>query len=242
MSTYSALTEYSIKQRIANINYKKMNPGYKANLFNNKMFNKYISKRKNYIKNIQDNLNKTIAALNNNDNDNVKIVYQNLINMLTKQINNNNNMCEYAVKINGIITDLHDVVENASPVINTPEHPFTKMNIERHFMVGTSIQPYVYETEPVIDIDEDNIVSGIWSDRIDITGFVDNNINHIYNLIINNNMCEYETNEDGTVEVKLFQLDYEHINGNVSFIQTMIIDINKKIMTLVKIWDITLNC
>ncbi len=247
MAAYSSLTAYAMKQRMAHINNKKMNPNYKANLFNNKMFTNFILKLKTSNQKMYDQIQKTTDTINNinninNNNDQAKNIYQNIMNLLTQKIENNNKMCGYALKINGIINDLHDVVENSSPVINTPEHPFTKMNIDRHLMIGSSIQPYVYETEPVIDIDEDNIVSGIWTDRIDITGFLDNNINEIYNLIINNNICQYEEHNDGTIEVKLYELEYEHVNGNVSFIRSMIIDTNKNMMTIIKTWDITLNC
>jgi hypothetical protein len=241
MATSSSLTVYAMKQRMAHINNKKMNPNYKANLFNNKMFSNFILKLKTCNKKMYEQIQKTTDTINNN-NEQDKTIYQNILNLLTQKIEDNNNMCGYALKINGIINDLHDVVENSSPVINTPEHPFTKMNIERHLMMGSSIQPYVYETEPVINIDEDNIISGIWTDRIDITGFLDNNINEIYNLIINNNICQYEAHNDGTVEVKLYELNYEHVNGNVSFIRSMIINTNKNMMTIIKIWDITLNC
>jgi hypothetical protein len=166
------MMSYAMKQRIAHINTKKMNGSDKSKLFNNQMFRKFIINRNNNNKKLGDSIKNEILS-------------QNLINFSKSKIDTNNKMCSYALKINGIINDLNDVVENSSPIINTPEHPFTKMNIGRHLMVGTSIQPYVYETEPIIEIDADNIVYGIWTDRIDITGFLDNNITEIYNLIIN---------------------------------------------------------
>jgi hypothetical protein len=243
MAAYSSLTTYAMKQRIAHINNKKMIPDYKANLFNNKMFSNFIIKLKMSNKKMYDQIQKTTDVINTiNNNEQTKNVYQHILNLLTKKIDDNNNMCAYAVKINDIITDLHDIVENSSPVINTPEHPFTKMNIERYLMVGTAIIPDDYESLPTINVNNHNIVSGIWTDRLNISGFIENNINEIYNLVINNNMFEYQENNDGTVEVKLYKLEYEHNNGNVTFIRSMIIDTNKKLMTLVKTWNVVLTC
>lgn len=240
MASYSSFPSYAMKQRMVHINNKKMNPSYKANLFNNKMFTNFILNLKTSNKKMYEQIQKSSNMINNN-NEQVKDVYQNIFNLITQKIVDNNNMCEYAAKINDIITDLHDVVENSSPVINTPEHPFTKMNIERYLMVGTSIIPEDYESLPTINVNH-NVVSGIWTDRIDISGFIDNNINEIYNLVINNNMYEYEKKNNGTVEVKLYKLEYEHTNGNVTFIRSMIIDTNKKLMTLVKTWNVVLTC
>jgi hypothetical protein len=213
------MMSYAMKKRIEHINNKKMNGNDKSKLLNNQMFRKFII---NTYKN--------------------KSHQQNQINLESSNNMMNNLMCNYALKINGIINDLHGVVENTLPIINTPDHPFTKMNIESYLMIGTSIQPYVYEIEPIINIDNNNnIVYGVWSNMIDIGGFIDNNINEIYNLVIKNNSYNYRENDDGTIEVEMNILEYEHINGSVKFIQSMVINPKKNLMTFVKTWTIVLN-
>ena len=224
---------YAMKQRIAHINNKKMNGNDKSQLFNNKMFNRFIINMNDNNSKIKDSI-KNLSDLNNNID-----VRNNLILSLTSKIERNDKICSSARKINSIINDLHDVVENSSPVINTPEHPFTKMKIERYLMVGTSIKPYVYESLPTINIDNN---TGIWTDRIDIGGFVDENITEIYNLVKNNNVCDVQENDDGTVEVNLYELTYEHLNGYVTFVRSMIINPKTNLMTLVKTWNVVLTC
>ncbi len=226
-----------MQQRIAYINHKKERGNNKSQLFNNQMFGKFITKNKNKNKILMD----IIKTANTNSSDNYNSLQQNLINLSTNKISINNQICDYALKINGIINDLHDVVENSSPVINTPEHPFTKLNIERHLMIGTSIKPYVFESEPTITINESGKAIGIWSDRIDIGGFIDNNINTIYELVINNG-TECTKNSDGTIKVNLYELKYEHINGDVTFVRSMVVDPVNNMIHIIKTWNITLTC
>jgi hypothetical protein len=238
----SFLTEYAIQQRINRINNKKINGNYKSKLFNNQMFYKFCSNIRNNNNELNNKINKYQDSINNTNQEKVHYFYKTLIKISKVKIEQNNKLRNYALMINDIINNLHDTVENSSPIINTPEHPFTKMNIERCLMIGTSIQPYIYESLPIINIDENDIVYGVWTDRIDIGGFIDDNINQIYNLIINNTTNEYLKHNDDTLEVKLYELKYEHINGNVSFIRSMIIDPKNNLMTLIKTWNIVLNC
>ncbi len=235
------MLSFAMKQRIVHINNKKMNGNDKSKLFNNKMFNKFMTIINNNNIKINDTIKKINEKIDLNVNNNHTNVYNNLINSLTAKIDNNNKICIYSMMINGIINDLHDIVENSSPVINTPEHPFTKMKIERNLMVCSAIIPDDYESLPTINVNN-NVVSGIWTDRINIGGFVDNNINEIYKLIVNNNMYEYQEKNNGTVEVKLYELNYNHVNGNVTFVRSMIIDPVNNLMTITKTWNVVLNC
>lgn len=227
------MMSYAMQRRIERINEKKQNGNDKSQLYNNKMFKKFVTKLNDSSKTHYDDIYKISGNSNNN---------QYIINDLKNKIEYNNKMSMYALKINSIINDLHDTVDNASPVINTPEHPFTKMNIENYLLTGTAIQPYIFEFEPTINIDNNNVVSGMWTDRIDIGGFQYNNIEQIYNLVVNNNICEYIKKDDDTVEFKLYELNYEHFNGNVTFIRSIIIDTNNNLMSFIKTWNITLNC
>ncbi len=232
------LSDYDRKTRMNKFLQKKMNGNDKSQLFNNKMFAKLIDEMKNNNQDMQNKIKNLVGINDEHKND----IFKNVCKIMTQTFNNkishNNKLSDLAKKANGIINDLNDVVDNSSPIINTPEHPFTKMNIERHLMIGTSIQPDNYEALPIVTIDDNNVGHCVWSDRINISGFIDNNITEIYNLVISNNICEYQTHQDGTVEVNLYELKYEHINGNVTFVRSMLIDPNNSVMTLIKTWNI----
>jgi hypothetical protein len=232
---------YAMQKRLEHINNKKKNGHSKSHLYNNNMFHKFISQKNS--KNIElKNVIQKITEKFNDSNDSYKSIAEGVVNSVIAQISQNTMICEYATKINDIINDLHDITEMSSPIINTPEHPFTKMDIERHLMIGTSIVPDVYESLPTIHISNDNVVTGVWSDKVNICGFIETNINQIYNLVVNNNIYNFQTYNDGTLEVVLYELNYEHINGNVKFVRTMIIDQNKNTMTIIKKWNVMLNC
>ncbi len=230
-----------MKMRLAHINNKKKLGTSKSHLHNNNMFHKFIFQQKLKNKKLNDTIQKINEKFNDN-NYNYKTTTEKIINSFTTQIDQNTKICEYASKINDVINDLHDIAEMSSPIINTPEHPFTKMDIEGHLMIGTSIVPEIYECLPTINISDDGVVTGVWSSKLNITGFIDTNINKIYNLVVNNNMYDFQIYDNGIVSVILYELNYEHVDANVKFIRTMVLDCNKNVMSLIKTWKIVLNC
>ncbi len=213
-------------------------------VYNNCVFRKFMTKNNGNNNNIHKMLNQAIKmyheAENNNNYDSM-MIQKKLIEHCNNRISQLNNINKYSMIVNNIINDLNYTVDSSSPIMNSPNHPFTKLHINRDLMVGTKIIPDDNEYQPEIIINDDGTVTGTLTDIIRISGFTEYNFNQIYNRVLSSNDFNVKQYNNGELDVKLYDFEFDHINGDVLFERFMTISPDTKTMFIIKHWNIQLT-
>jgi hypothetical protein len=213
-------------------------------VYNNCVFRKFMTKNNGNNNNIHKMLNQAIKmyheAENNNNYDSM-MIQKKIIEHCNNRISQLNNINKYSMIVNNIINDLNYTVDSSSPIMNSPNHPFTKLHINRDLMVGTQIIPDDNEYQPEIIINDDGTVTGTLTDIIRISGFTEYNFNQIYNRVLSSNDFNVKQYNNGELDVKLYDFEFDHINGDVLFERFMTISPDTKTMFIIKHWNIQLT-